>query len=462
MQPSKEFLKAAFLCELAGARYNEGRFTEALDAARRAVDTYPEHSGPWATLGRVQAEFCMFGLAGDAFEKAFELDPENYATWSNYFFMLFYSGASRREIDVAHHAWGLTQKAADINRKRYRGGRLRIGYLSPNFIAGSSGRHALPLFVHHDRSKVELFGYHVGPRDELTEVFEGLAETWRWMPHDGDDGLVAQIAADQIDVLVELSGHTNGTRLQALQIQPARYHLTSLDYACHPGTPAIQGYLGATSAHRNEPDWLTYDGAFLPAMSYPGLPAPRDYRTKFFGAFTRPGKLHNDTLCLWGRVLRAAPGYGIIVKMRGAHDLGFIDHLTGRMEACGLDPARVIFEEHQGYADYLRTCGRVCAILDSSPYGNGATTYDALTQGCPVITLRSDAYTGQATPSILDASGHSELVAASEDDYVAIAMRFAMDPAWTTVDDVNGMLPDLARLHVSELERIYAEISEGA
>jgi predicted O-linked N-acetylglucosamine transferase (SPINDLY family) len=381
--------------------------------------------------------------------------------------MLFYSGASRREIDVAHHAWSYTQVSPQTimrdrsARPRERAGRLRIGYLSPNFRKGASGRHSLPLFVFHDDKNFELFGYHVGPRDDMTMSFETYSENWRWLPHAGDNELAQLIADDRIDVLVELSGHTNGNRLQALRAQPARFHLTAVDYPCHPGTPAIQGYLGASCAHRGEPDWLPYEGAYLASMgSRVHLRSARNLSSRFFGAFTRPGKLHDHTLHLWGRVLRATPGFGLILKMSGLEDSAFVDHLMTRMDNCGLDSSRVIFDPQEGYEDYLRSFGRVCAILDSTPYGNGATSYDALSMGCPIVSLHSDTYVNQATAAILEAANHSELIAASEEDYVAIAARFALDPAWCNVEDVNAMLPELARLHVRELERIYTEVSE--
>ena len=118
---------------------------------------------------------------------------------------------------------------------RTPGRRLRIGYVSP-ISAAIAPIFLLPLLAHHDRERVEVFCCSgVTQPDAVTASFQALGHTWRESRHLSDVQLAAQIQADRIDILVDLTLHTAGNRMLVFARKPGAGagHLARL-----PSTPA--------------------------------------------------------------------------------------------------------------------------------------------------------------------------------------------------------------------------------
>ena len=149
------------------------------------------------------------------------------------------------EITRRHREWGLRHSGTIEREAPYRnppepGRRLRIGYLSPDLRAHSVSYFLMPLIEAHDRAAVEIHAYaDVAKPDDKTERYRALADHWRDV-HGLDDAALARlIEADGIDILVELAGHTAGSRLLVCALRPAPVQATWLGYPNTTGLPAV-------------------------------------------------------------------------------------------------------------------------------------------------------------------------------------------------------------------------------
>ena len=149
------------------------------------------------------------------------------------------------------------------------------------------------------------------------------------MAHLSDDALEALIRADEIDVLVDLSGHSAGNRLPVFARKPAPVQVTAWGYATGTGLDTMDAFLidrvvvppeeraDYAEAIVELPSPICFEPpAELPPIS--PLPArARGFVT--FGTFNRLPKVSAGVRDAWARVLAAVPGSRLLVKT-GAQD----------------------------------------------------------------------------------------------------------------------------------------------
>jgi predicted O-linked N-acetylglucosamine transferase (SPINDLY family) len=260
-----------------------------------------------------------------------------------------------------------------------------------------------------------------------------------------DEDLVDLIAREQIDVLIDLAGHTAGSRLPVFMRQSAPLQLTWLGYPATTGISAITGRLTdqyadpeGTESHYVE-SLIRLDGhfcAYRPMMSQPHMRYSADYKPKAppamkngfitFGSCNTLAKYSETTIRMWARVLQSVPNSKLLIESPGLQTIALKRLVFQRFAAHGVSSDRVILWPRDTQRQYL-IYNLIDIALDSFPCGGGTTTFDLLWMGVPLVTLPSDRFAGRMGVSALKAIGCSTWIANSEDNYVEIAQRLASD-----------------------------------
>ena len=323
------------------------------------------------------------------------------------------------------------------------GRRLRLGYVSPDFVQHSVSYFIEPLLAHHDRQAFEVFAYHCAPHsDAVTARLRGQVEHWREVARLDARQLAEQIRADGIDLLVDLAGHTAGNRLQTFALKPAAVQFTYLGYPNTSGLSAIdyritdqradpagEGGACASETLLRLPDCFhCYRPA--PGLPEPGLPPSVASGGVTFGSFNVLAKISDETIAAWAAILAALPGATLRLKSFGLLSQRARDRLQQRLVAAGLAPGRLVLDA--ATASHEEHMGRYRTIdigLDTFPYNGTTTTCEALWMGVPVVTLAGDRHAARVGASLLGAAGLPELVAGTVTDYVQRAVALAGDGA---------------------------------
>ncbi|XKH39439.1 hypothetical protein ACIU1J_32110 [Azospirillum doebereinerae] len=147
-----------------------------------------------------------------------------------------------------------------------------------------------------------------------------------------------------------------------------------------------------------------------------------------FGSFNKLAKLSDSTVRLWAAILRRAPGARLLLKDRSLDNPGTADAIRDRFRRAGADPDRLILLGWvEDPAGHLGLYNRIDIALDPTPYNGTITTCDALWMGAPMVTLLGDRHAARVGASLLSAVGLSELIAATPERYVDIAVSLAWD-----------------------------------
>ncbi len=353
--------------------------------------------------------------------------------------------------------------------------RLRVGYLSTDLHAAQPvARNLEPVLRAHDRERFDLFIYSDIPiLDPTVERFQALCGGWRMVAGLSDEALAQGIRSDGIDVLVVLAGHFDGNRLSVCAHQPAPVQISHHDVttSAMPVVDAliVDRVIGARPLSECFTERLIRLPSYVimePPDNPPPLTPPPLLRNGFptFGCFNNPTKMSDATLDLWARVLGAAPESRLRLKYQKHYDAPACrERILDRLAAGGVDPGRVEFlpGSLNSVSEHLALYEGVDVALDPFPFSGSTTTFEALFMGVPVVTLPQPRLVARWSASILTAVGLTEFIAASPDDYTAIAVRAARDGRGlaTLRDGLRGRvlassLCDAPRM-TRHLERVY-------
>ncbi len=411
-----------------------------------AIKIDPKRAGSHYNYSRLLQQIGRLNDAITANRKALELNPARSDAHSNLIFTMQYNTASRPE-EIAQcarnwaHALPAFPRSTPLANTPVPSRPLKIGYLSGDFLNHPVGYFLTPVLENHDPAAVDIYGYSNTPpglEDDLTSRFRGLTGHWRDISCLNDDDAAEQIESDQIDILVDLSGHTGRNRLPLLarRLAPvqvgwigscATTGLETMDYLLvdEQVVPVDEEELFSETIWRLPQNYLCFSP---PPFDVPIRPAPPRKNTGItFGCYNNVAKVTDQTLALWARILSTHADSQLHFRGKAYQDAAIRERLKERFSLVGIESSRISFKGGQERAEFLASYNDIDIALDPFPFGGGASTAEALWMGVPVVSLRSDRWAGRVSESLLKAIGQPDLVAPTQDAYVDIACALADD-----------------------------------
>lgn len=353
--------------------------------------------------------------------------------------------ASDAERFAQARAWGdwAVLKAGGMRERPpmppLEGRPLRVGYVSADFCQHTVGLFVKDVLAAHDRSQVSVYTYGAGHADDWVTAAVRQASAWRDIRNLDDAAVAALVRQDGIDVLVDLSGHTAGSRLTVFAHRPAPVQVSWLGYFATTGLPVMDAvFLDEWHAPPGMETQFTEQIVRLEGGRFCYSPVPfapeavalapcvkNGHVT--FGSFNNTAKLNSEVIALWARVLAAVPDARLVLKWRTFQDAGMRAFVHDAFGAHGIASERVELRGASFHADVLKEYADIDICLDPLPFTGGLTSCEALWMGVPVITWPQGRVVSRQTFAFLRAIGLSELVAETFDDYVRIAASLACD-----------------------------------
>lgn len=427
-------------------QYQElNRIGAAALALERAAELLPASPDIWGDLAHNRQNRGYPELALTCFDQALALAPQDEALASaRLFCLLLQPDLLPRQRFDAYQAWGEAQTALPPYTdwpwaRRERHGRLRIGYVCSNFRTHSSAWLMLPLYRGRDKDRFEIYSYSaVGKPDALTAEFKAHSDSWREIQHLSDAEACAQIRRDEIDILVDLNGHTLGHRLGIFAAKPAPLQVTGFIFGGTSGLAAIDYRFtdrlitppALAPWNTEKPYYLPSALCFQPPAQAPEVNAPpllgQGYLT--FGSGNRLFKLNDQVIRLWAGLLRACPDSRLRLKTPELDDAVLGQELLARFAAAGIENHRIDLLGRSDQAGQLAFYASLDIALDPFPYDGGITSCEALWMGLPVLAL--DCPNGQRGAAlVLHQVGLADWLAATPEALIAKARSIAAEPA---------------------------------
>lgn len=383
--------------------------------------------------GRVEEAVAVFRLVGEASN-----NPEAYQFL---IYVLFHVPDRLAAVSAEARTWAARfaypspASRASFGNSRDLGRKLKIGYFAPFFTQSQVSPSLLPVIENHDHEAYDIYVYC---RDPSAESPLPSACKVRALGNLDDASAAKLIRSDELDVLVDVWGHTSGSRLRLFSLRMAPVQvgwmnfmhttgLDTLDYTLHSDLMDVAG----TQAYFSETIWRTgltmapYRPHLEDIVLAPTPALANGFVT--FGSFNNPIKLSEPTVAAWSAILRARDHDRLLLKYRYFVDPVLQAVVRARFAAYGVSADRIDFDGHSTGDDYMRAFHRIDLALDPSPSPGGTTTLDAITHGVPVLVLKGDDFYARTSLPLVIPCGLGDLVAESWPDYVERALSVTAD-----------------------------------
>jgi predicted O-linked N-acetylglucosamine transferase (SPINDLY family) len=437
---------------LGNALREQGLLSEAVLSYRQAVSLAPDRAGIYNNLAETFKDQGKLDEAVEAFRQALAAKSNFAQAFSNllylYAFTRHISPEAERALAEQWEKSVLSEEERAAARARAsaasgvfvarprQGRQLRLGIVSAELGAHAVADFLEPFLEALDRSRFHLTLFptskRTGPR---AQRFRDLAASYIPLMGLSDAQAAERIRAEQIDILMDTTGHTFGGRLGILAHRAAPVQCTYIGYWSTTGLTEMDWYFGdpytaaSMDSHFTEGIWR------LPRLCacYKGDPtlpesrwAPDPAGAVWLGSFNKYAKIREQTLVLWAKVLCAIPEAKLLLEDRAPCEDETHRRILTTLADRGVSRERVEFVPPiSDHARHMVLYDRLDIALDTIPFNSGTTAFDALWMGVPLVALEGNWGGGRMTSSYLEAFGRLDWVAQNEDEYASIVRSLA-------------------------------------
>jgi FkbM family methyltransferase len=424
----------------------KGDYKKALRLCRELLDENPEDGRMRLNYAISLQEMGRYEEAEKNYLKALEDQPDVYQSLSSYLMCIHYNPKqSKEDIFEAHKLWD-QHFGPDESRERpvpsvkTRDKKLRIGLLSGGFQCHPVGWMITGGLGHLSRDDFEVYCYSTNNKhDFITNRISEAADKWRSVIGYNDEVIAGMIREDEIDILVELSGHAADNRLRTVALEPAPiivkwvgglFNTTGLQSVDYLITDRFESPEGEESFYteklvRMPDDYISYRPPFyLPESG--SLPAEKNGHITF-GCFNNPSKVNSKILDQWIKILKRVPDSRLFLKSKQYDTEALRERILSQVAEAGVSKDRIIFKGETNHKDHLSCYNDVDIALDPWPYSGGVTTCEALWMGVPVITKPGPTFAGRHSATHLNNAGFPGWVVDTWEEYIDLTEELAGD-----------------------------------
>ncbi|HEX5126535.1 MAG TPA: hypothetical protein VFW00_07325, partial [Rhodocyclaceae bacterium] len=315
--------------------------------------------------------------------------------------------------------------------------KIRVGWVSGDLRDHAVGNFVVPILEQLDRTQFESIVYynsHIS--DAMSQRARQATARWHATADMSDAQLAARIRQDDVHLLIDLAGHTDGSRLQVFAHRPAPVQatwlgypsttgLTSMDYVLVPPDPILLAGGWCSETPLALPDcYCARDASQLSTEAMLAQPCDANGFITF-GCLNNFAKVSPSAVATWARILDEVPDARLILVATGGTDDELVSDIRARFETLGVAAARLDIRSRMNLQTYRAAYREIDIGLDPFPFNGGTTGFDSLCMGAPFITLEGLGLHARMGGNLLRVIGLHELIASTVDDYVAKAVALA-------------------------------------
>lgn len=423
-----------------------GRLKDAERSFRKSIELQHDYAEAWNNLGLTLAEQGKLDAALSAFGSALEIRPSYSECHSNLLlFLNYHPEVHAQTLHDAHLNWAAAHQLyptekSDTLRINKGARKIRIGFVSADLCRHPIGYFLQPLLKHLDKSKFEITCYsNNSHNDDMTLALRKHSEHWMVIASSDSISLADKISHDKIDILIDLSGHTSGNKLEAFSLRAAPIQMSWLGYPCTTALDKMDYYLSDGICLPEYTHWqftervLTMPNsrccysppAYAPEINE--LPALKNQHVTF-GSFNNPVKLNAQTFQLWSDILKRSSCSKLVLSWKTLSDPSIANSIRNQFAELGINHSRIILLGGQrSHEQVFRDYREIDIALDTFPFSGGLTSCEALWMGVPIVTLAGKRPASRQTAGLLSEIGLDRLVYFTMTDYVDGVLDLAAD-----------------------------------
>lgn len=377
------------------------------------------------------------------FERAVDLDPKNlkfittllgtsHFIEQNSSYYKKYLNIFRDAIES--HDSSLFHKYCYLNEPP-----LKIGILSRGLRQYPTGYFLLDLIKKlYIEKSFEIYAfYDFDVEDQYSKELKKNFHYWYDVSSLTDVELINLIRRSEINILIDMQGHTYDNRLQIFAEKPAPVQVSWAAYLASTGIPEIDYILGDPNVTPHDHKDLYTEKIYqLPNIWCPlstsdlsevNLKQRIIDENVIFGCFNNIKKINKNIIFAWSQILKNTSNSQLYLKSNEFNNLKFKENFEGSFEKLGVSKEKLILETQSERKELLECYNKIDIALDTFPYTGGTTNLELSYMCVPLITISGETFLSRCGASINKNLGMNELIAKNIDEYIEIAINLAKD-----------------------------------
>ena len=443
-------IKKDLSCELRGYLAKKlGKYNQALKYYKKAFEADSNNTSLLKSIGGIYKELSDFENFELCYKEYLKTHPNDAQAYSHLAFTSHYIyGKDEKELFTYAKNYGkIVESRTPYRYSAFapKKGRLKVGFCSGDFKNHPVGYFIDSVIPLLDKSKFELFAYTTNAKeDELTARLKPHFEHYKSIYNKSPEHCAKLIHDDEINILIDLSGHIALNALETFAYKPAPVQASWIGYWASTGLEAMDYVVGdpivsppSEAEVMVERIWnlpkCFYHFSLPPDASSNELlainPEPPCVKNGFitFGSFNNLSKMNEHVVALWSKILKAVPNSKLFLKYRQLNDDEQKEHFCRWFGKYGVSADRLILEGQSPRYELLNAYNRVDLALDPFPFHGTTTTAESVMMGVGVLTLKGYSYLTRIGETSMINSGLAEFIANDENEYFSKAISISKD-----------------------------------
>ncbi|MBF0193423.1 MAG: tetratricopeptide repeat protein [Magnetococcales bacterium] len=466
---------------LANSLTKQEKFKDAITSYKKAIKIKPDYAKAYSNYGNLLQIQGKFDKAISCYNKALKLRPDFVKTHDSLIFCidlicdinsdLFLTERknwAKQHADPLKVFWTELSNTPDPKR------RLRIGYVGADFKEHSASSIFATMLLNHDPDKFQIYCYAGNTIvDNVTKKFKQKSTKWFPTAQIDDATLAKIIKQDEIDILVDLAGHTIGNRLLTFALKPAPIQISAWGYPLGTSMDAMD-YLFADKFFIHEKHRKKYTEKIvdipcvihlMQTIQFPKVTDPPLIKNGYvtFGAFNRLEKYNHEVYSLWAKILLRIPTAKLLIKTVQLDYPQNVTEIINFFKNQGVKKKRLIFIGKTSRQEHLKAHEQIDIMLDPFPHNSGMTSLESLRMGVPVLNCETK-IRNPLSSSLLHILGLDKWRTNNEDEYINKAIEFSQDVNYLKTlrhqlrNRFDKSVLGNSQLYVSKVEAIYLDL----
>jgi predicted O-linked N-acetylglucosamine transferase (SPINDLY family) len=438
--------------------YHDAEKNKNLDELKKCSEQlqeiFPEQDTSWFYSSLASLEEGELDKALVELKKALAIAPDNKSYNNNLIMLSHYSDqVSKAEmLDFAQNYYKyFVEKVIADSQKDFKFSKLISDFktqkpkIKVGFVSGDIKMHPIFFWISSlidflPNSEFEIYIYANNQVNDFAESLKNSCSKLTYVDSLSPQALADKIHEEQIHILIDLSGHTAFNKLETFALKPAPLQMTWLGQSGPMGIPQIDYMITDPWLVKPEESQFYTEKickmphlfASYPANSYSNLLINRSLaRTDggiVLGSFNHSLKINRNVLETWSEILQEVPNSYLLIKNMSVETSYYRNKILNFFKSKSIDESRILLEGRTDKSHYLSSFSRIDIALDPFPFGGGTTTHETLMMSVPIVSLFGDRSAHRGSSAILYASGLSELVTHSKEEYKTKIIKLASNP----------------------------------
>ena len=420
------------------------KFSEAIKIINQIKEIDPKINEAYAKLGSCYSNTGQIDKAITNYEKSFELS-QNYKILSSLIFCSNFKNdySNKKNFEFIDKFKFYIPK---INKKNLvpfnyeKKKKFNLGFVSGDLRNNHPVGNCLYDFFHEIRNYFNIYAYYNNNEfDNSTDDFKILFNKWENIQKISDTEVINKIRNEKIDVLIDLSGHTDKNRLAVFAQKAAPIQITWCGYLNSTGLDEIDYIIGDPNTTPIS-DQTLYSEKILqmPEIWHCfSIPSYKDLKINFntpaidnkymtFGSFNQLNKINIEVIELWSNILKKIPSSKIIIKNRQLDDAETKKRIYNIFLKQGINNKQLLLSgSTNSRRDLLMEYNNIDISLDTFPYNGMSTSFESIFMGVPVLTLKGNRFLSNCGISINKNINMHEWIAEDKSDYLEKSIYFS-------------------------------------